>query len=120
MEREREPSPGPLRYRLWCGGLHKDITEDEIIREVERFAEVKKVMLRSSPKDTFAFIQFTNQKDMDKAQEALDQSAALGERVCAQPATADKKKSLPVQEQGVAVLVSNTTRPINRHGSAVV
>ena len=41
-------------------------------------------------------------------------------QVCAQPATADKKKSLPVQEQGVAVLVSNTTRPINQHGSAVV
>lgn len=88
----REASPGPLRYRLWCGGLHKDITEDEIRDAVGQIAEVKAVILRSSAKDTFCFIQLTNQKDMDKAIEMLDQSTGLGERVCAQPATADKKK----------------------------
>eukprot|EP00913_Durusdinium_trenchii_P035446 g33172.t1 len=107
----REASPGPLRYRLWCGGLHKDITEDEIRQAVEPIAEVKAVMLRTRRfgatgrqglggrwwwcADTFCFIQFTNQKDMDKAIEKLDQSAFLGDRVCAQPATADKKKSFP-------------------------
>lgn len=88
----REASPGPLRYRLWCGGLHKDITEEEIRDAVGQIAEVKAVILRSSSKDTFCFIQLTNQKDMDKAIEMLDQSTVLGERVCAQPATADKKK----------------------------
>ncbi|CAE7209118.1 unnamed protein product [Symbiodinium sp. CCMP2592] len=88
----REGSPGPLRYRLWCGGLYKDITEDEIRQRVEPFADVIKVMLRSSVKDTFCFIQFRSQKDMDIAREKLDQSNLLGDRVCAQPATADKKK----------------------------
>jgi len=90
----REPSPGPLRYRLWCGGLYKDITEEEIRQKVEPFGDVIKVMLRSSVKDTFCFIQFRTQKDMDAAKAKLDQSNdILGERVCAQPATADKKRS---------------------------
>lgn len=95
----REGSPGPLRYRLWCGGLHKDITEDEIRDAVGQIGEVKKVMLRSSAKDTFCFIQLTSQKDMDRAIEKLDQSTVLGDRVCAQPATADKKKSFPDREK---------------------
>mmetsp|Transcript_86710 Transcript_86710/g.245874 ORF Transcript_86710/g.245874 Transcript_86710/m.245874 type:complete len:349 (-) Transcript_86710:154-1200(-) len=93
MGDRREGSPGPLRYRLWAGGLHKDITPEEVQRKMERFGEVIDVRIRSSPRDTFAFVQFTSQKAIELAVEKMDNSTSLGEKVRVAMATENAKKS---------------------------
>lgn len=89
---DRDDSPGPLRYRLWCGGLYKDVSEDEVRKRMSRFGEVVDVRIRSSPRDTFAFVQFTNQKAIDTAIEKMDNSSSLGDRVRVAQATENAKK----------------------------
>mmetsp|Transcript_75975 Transcript_75975/g.176249 ORF Transcript_75975/g.176249 Transcript_75975/m.176249 type:complete len:275 (-) Transcript_75975:140-964(-) len=89
---DRDDSPGPLRYRLWAGGLYKDVTEDEVRKKMERFGEVVDVRIRSSPRDTFAFVQFTSQKAIDNAIEKMDNSTSLGDRVRVAMATENTKK----------------------------
>lgn len=89
---DRDDSPGPLRYRLWAGGLFKDVTEEEVRKKMERFGEVIDVRIRSSARDTFAFIQFANQKAVDAAIEKMDNSTSLGDRVRVALATENTKK----------------------------
>uniref|UniRef100_A0A7S4Q4I6 RRM domain-containing protein n=1 Tax=Alexandrium monilatum TaxID=311494 RepID=A0A7S4Q4I6_9DINO len=89
---DRDDSPGPLRYRLWAGGLYKDITEDEVCRKMERYGEVVDVRIRSSARDTFAFVQFTCQKAIDTAIEKMDNSTSLGDRVRVAQATENARK----------------------------
>jgi len=91
---DRSSSPGPLKYRLWCGGLHRNIEEDEVRKHMEQYGEVVSVMIRSSPKDTFAFIQFTNKKACDEAIDEMEHSppSDLGDKVRVALSTPDQKR----------------------------
>lgn len=86
---ENRDDTGPLRYRMWVGGLRKDITLEEVQEFMERFGEVKEVRIRASVRDTFAFVQFTSQQAIDDAIAGSDYSSGLGEKVRASKATVD-------------------------------
>jgi len=86
-------------YRVWIGGLHSGIEEEEIRSKCEKYGEIKKVIVRSSHHDTFAFLQFTKDEDCEAAIEALDNSETLGEKVRAARATADNSKRKRQQQQ---------------------
>lgn len=47
----------PEVYRLWCGGLPSDISEPELFEEFSKHGKVVSISIRSSPHDTFAFIE---------------------------------------------------------------
>jgi len=53
--------------RVWCGGLPSDISEPELYEEFSKHGEVELVSIRSSPRDTFAFIQMLCREDADAA-----------------------------------------------------
>jgi len=43
--------------RLWCGGLPSDISEPELYEEFSKHGKVVSISIRSSPHDTFAFVE---------------------------------------------------------------
>lgn len=90
---ERDRSPGPLRYRLWAGGLDQDITPEEVRRKMERFGDVTHVSIRSSARDTFAFVQFTNDQAIEDSITYMDNSTSLGQKVRVARATEDRKSN---------------------------
>merc|ERR1719277_2696450 len=89
----RTRSPGPLRLRLWAGGLDSGISEDEVRAKMERFGEVGWVSIRSSARDTFAFIQFLTEEAIQSAIDRMDGSTSLGPKVRVARATQDTKHS---------------------------
>jgi len=89
----RTRSPGPLRLRLWAGGLDSGISEDEVRAKMERFGEVGAVSIRSSARDTFAFIQFLTEEAIQNAIDHMDNSTSLGPKVRVARATQDRKHS---------------------------
>lgn len=81
--------------KIWIGGLRRGIEEEEIRREMEPFGEVVNVSIRSSPKDTFAFVQFGSLNACERAIDEIDTSTDLGENVKCQMATQDSKRNRP-------------------------
>lgn len=47
----------PEVCRLWCGGLPSDISEPELFEEFSKHGKVVTISIRSSPHDTFAFVE---------------------------------------------------------------
>uniref|UniRef100_A0A7S1WBZ8 RRM domain-containing protein n=1 Tax=Alexandrium catenella TaxID=2925 RepID=A0A7S1WBZ8_ALECA len=114
---DRSDSPGPLRYRLWAGGLFKDISDDEVRKKMGKFGEVVDVRIRSSARDTFAFIQFTNQKAIDTAIEKMDNSSSLGDRVRVAQATENNKKRSDEDSDGRDDSRASSPRRLDRGDS---
>lgn len=85
---------GPLKHRMFLCGLHKNIPEEEVLDEMRRFGKVHDVKVRSSPKDTFAFVQFSDQRSIDWAIEELSGSrdSPIGDTLSANYATEDNKR----------------------------
>ncbi|CAK0897632.1 unnamed protein product, partial [Prorocentrum cordatum] len=85
---------GPLRHRMFVCGLHRNIPEEEVLDEMSRFGKVLDVKVRSSVKDTFAFVQFGDSRSIERAIEELNDSrgSPLGDTVSANFATADSKR----------------------------
>eukprot|EP00927_Polykrikos_kofoidii_P065421 TRINITY_DN61178_c0_g1_i1.p2 TRINITY_DN61178_c0_g1~~TRINITY_DN61178_c0_g1_i1.p2 ORF type:complete len:291 (-),score=47.34 TRINITY_DN61178_c0_g1_i1:204-1076(-) len=86
-----DDSPG-FADRVWVGGLPKGIEENEVGERFERFGPIESVMVRSSIRDTFAFIQYRHQKDAKAAVAKMDQVTLFGGRVCVAFATGDQKR----------------------------
>eukprot|EP00450_Noctiluca_scintillans_P012411 CAMPEP_0194483598 /NCGR_PEP_ID=MMETSP0253-20130528/5139_1 /TAXON_ID=2966 /ORGANISM="Noctiluca scintillans" /LENGTH=386 /DNA_ID=CAMNT_0039323271 /DNA_START=63 /DNA_END=1223 /DNA_ORIENTATION=- len=85
-------SPGPLRYRLWIGGLSEQVDEHDIEEVASHCGEVVDVRIKTSERDTFAFVQYKNSQDVSAAIAKLDQTVIKGKRVKVAPATKDKKR----------------------------
>lgn len=84
-------SPGDICCRLWAGGLDREISEDEVRKEMERCGEVLSVSIRSSARDTFAFVQFATEEGIQKALDTVENSSSLGEKVRVARSTPDNK-----------------------------
>eukprot|EP00933_Yihiella_yeosuensis_P033436 TRINITY_DN27141_c0_g1_i1.p1 TRINITY_DN27141_c0_g1~~TRINITY_DN27141_c0_g1_i1.p1 ORF type:complete len:405 (+),score=54.08 TRINITY_DN27141_c0_g1_i1:72-1286(+) len=84
MSRSRSPDQ---RYRLWAGGLPNDVTEEEVRETFAEYGQVTQVFVRSSFKDTFAFVQYNSQRAIDSAIEGMKENKNLGTFVNVQVAT---------------------------------
>lgn len=84
---------GQDKQQIWVGGLPNDITENELTRKFDRYGDVKDVRIRHSPKDTFAFISFHDDRDADVAISKLDRSEMFGKPIKVAWAQEDKGKS---------------------------
>jgi len=67
--------------RVWVGGLDSRTTEDNLMDVFDQYGEVTDVKIRRGGRDIFAFIQYTNNADAEKAIQRLDQSFIKGKRV---------------------------------------
>lgn len=85
---------GPLEHRLFVCGLRKGIPEDEVEDEMRRYGRVLDLRVRSSPKDTFCFVQFDGVRALERAIDGFQDSdySSLGDSVRVAPATEDKKR----------------------------
>lgn len=64
--------------RVWAGGLPGDITENEIHREFSRYGPVQEIVIKHSPKDTFAFVLYSKEGHARDAIDAFDQAKVFG------------------------------------------
>eukprot|EP00929_Paragymnodinium_shiwhaense_P100079 TRINITY_DN62123_c0_g1_i1.p1 TRINITY_DN62123_c0_g1~~TRINITY_DN62123_c0_g1_i1.p1 ORF type:complete len:232 (+),score=8.09 TRINITY_DN62123_c0_g1_i1:66-698(+) len=55
--------PGDPAARIWVGGLRHGISDDEVEREMSKYGSIRWVRMRTSPKDTYCFIQYENVGD---------------------------------------------------------
>jgi len=69
---------GDPRFRLWVGGLPSDISEVELFEEFSKHGTVESVAIRSSLRDTFAFVQCANRTAAEAAICALDRRPIWG------------------------------------------
>lgn len=86
---------GPLDFRVWCGGLHSDITTEEVERKFEKFGKILHVKVRSSARDTFAFVQFNDDEAVEEAIRKMDGNTSLGDQVKVQRATKGRGEPRP-------------------------
>lgn len=79
--KETGPPPVPGQARIWIGGLGDRTKESDLRNIFGDFGKIVDVKLRSSSKDVFAFVEFKEQKQAQKALEEMDQSFVGGRRI---------------------------------------
>jgi RNA recognition motif-containing protein len=67
--------------RIWVGGLDSQINEKELADEFISFGELVEVKVRSTNRDTFAFVEFTSHTAAKRAIQDMDQAKVRGNRV---------------------------------------
>eukprot|EP00812_Abedinium_dasypus_P004072 NODE_1505_length_1124_cov_152.604303.p1 GENE.NODE_1505_length_1124_cov_152.604303~~NODE_1505_length_1124_cov_152.604303.p1 ORF type:complete len:265 (-),score=56.45 NODE_1505_length_1124_cov_152.604303:165-959(-) len=70
--------PSDTNCRVWVGGLPSDIAWHELHAEFSAQGPVKSISIRSSPRDTFAFVQFATRRDAEAAIAATDRARLWG------------------------------------------
>lgn len=68
----------PKARTIWVGGLPKDIEEPELLKSFSKCGRVVETKIRHSQIDTFAFVEFADDRGYDKALSTMDQSPAFG------------------------------------------
>lgn len=68
-------------FKVWCGGLPRDIEEDEIEDIFAKCGTVIEIKKRSSMKDTFCFVTFKDEAAVHRAMEDLDQKDVGGSKI---------------------------------------
>lgn len=66
--------------RIWVGGLPSDISEPELFGEFSKYGAVESISIRSSPRDTFAFVQMVRRAEAEAAISKLNRSPIWGTR----------------------------------------
>merc|ERR1719219_2318451 len=80
-EKARSPRSGENPCRIWVGGLDDRINEKEVQEEFGSFGEVVDVKVRSTPRDTFAFVEFASHTAAKRAIDDMNQAKIRGSRV---------------------------------------
>lgn len=68
----------PVRYRVWVGGLPRDITQEDLYEKFSKYGNILDVTVRHSESDTYAFITYAERRDAEEAIARMDRSCAWG------------------------------------------
>lgn len=79
--RARDPRDQENPRRIWVGGLSDRIVDEDLKETFEKFGKVVEVKIRSTTRDTFAFVEFDDHQAAKDAIEKVDQARVRGNRV---------------------------------------
>uniref|UniRef100_A0A7S1A2X2 RRM domain-containing protein n=1 Tax=Noctiluca scintillans TaxID=2966 RepID=A0A7S1A2X2_NOCSC len=68
----------PVRYRVWVGGLPRDIQQGDLAAKFSKFGPILDITVRHSEVDTYSFITFVERHDAEIAIARMDRSCAWG------------------------------------------
>lgn len=68
----------PVRYRVWVGGLPRDVRQDELYAKFSKYGNIQDITIRHSDSDTYSFITYTERHDAEEAIARMDRSCAWG------------------------------------------
>jgi len=79
--RSRSSSQDPGLKRIWVGGLSDRTVEDDLKDVFSSYGKITDVRIRTTSRDTFAFVEFSSSVDAKAAIEKMDQTFIRQKRV---------------------------------------
>mmetsp|Transcript_152585 Transcript_152585/g.489312 ORF Transcript_152585/g.489312 Transcript_152585/m.489312 type:complete len:426 (+) Transcript_152585:70-1347(+) len=67
-----------VRYRVWVGGLPPDIQKEDLYEKFSKYGAITDVVLRTSERDTYAFVTYPERTEAEEAIARMDRSCAWG------------------------------------------
>jgi len=68
----------PVRYRVWVGGLPPDIQKEDLFAKFSKFGCVRDIVVRTSERDTYAFLTYPEKEEAEEAIARMDRSCIWG------------------------------------------
>jgi len=80
-KRDKDSRKSAEPRRIWVGGLDDRTNDSDMMDAFDKFGKVVEVKIRSTARDTFAFVEFDKHSDAKEAIDTMDQAHVRGNKV---------------------------------------